>query len=301
MASTNQSPQYQKANAKFLEAQTNKDKIFYLEEMIRECPKHKSAEKMLAQLKIRRKKLLKKIEKGKKIGKSGSVKNTIKKDDMQAMIVGFTNTGKSLLLKILTNANPQINENQFSTHFPTVGIMNYAETQIQLIENPAIESEYYNKGLTNTADVLLILVNDLNQIGLIQDYISTAKGKKIIVFNLKEDKDERKLRATLNSKKYNFVLVNLKIKQGLEELKEKLFNSFDKIRVYTKEPKKIKSQKPLLLKPNSTVLDVAKKVLKNINSLKETKIWGPSSKFSGQKVGLKHQLKDLDVIEFHTR
>jgi len=255
MASTNQSPQYQKANAKFLEAQTNKDKIFYLEEMIRECPKHKSAEKMLAQLKIRRKKLLKKIEKGKKIGKSGSVKNTIKKDDMQAMIVGFTNTGKSLLLKILTNANPQINENQFSTHFPTVGIMNYAETQIQLIENPAIESEYYNKGLTNTADVLLILVNDLNQIGLIQDYISTAKGKKIIVFNLKEDKDERKLRATLNSKKYNFVLVNLKIKQGLEELKEKLFNSFDKIRVYTKEPKKIKSQKPLLLKPNSTVLE----------------------------------------------
>ena len=61
MASTNQSPQYQKAEAKFLSALTLEEKLFYLDEMIRECPKHKSAEKMLAQLKTRRKKLLEKI------------------------------------------------------------------------------------------------------------------------------------------------------------------------------------------------------------------------------------------------
>jgi len=37
------------------------------------------------------------------------------------------------------------------------------------------------------------------------------------------------------------------------------------------------------------------------NQIKETKIWGPSSKFSGQIIGLKHKLKDLDVVEFKTK
>ena len=36
------------------------------------------------------------------------------------------------------------------------------------------------------------------------------------------------------------------------------------------------------------------------NKIKETRIWGPSSKYSGQVVGLQHELKDLDVVEFKT-
>ena len=60
MASTNQSPQYQSAEAMFLQAQTNEERLRWLEEMIRECPKHKSSEKMLANLKTRYIKLKKK-------------------------------------------------------------------------------------------------------------------------------------------------------------------------------------------------------------------------------------------------
>jgi len=63
MASTNQSPFYQKAELNFLSAKTDEDKLHWLEEMIKECPKHKSAEKMLANLKTRRIKLIEKIEK----------------------------------------------------------------------------------------------------------------------------------------------------------------------------------------------------------------------------------------------
>lgn len=57
----------------------------------------------------------------------------------------------------------------------------------------------------------------------------------------------------------------------------------------------------MILEPGTDVKKIAGKILKNLSDLKETKIWGPSSKFPGQKVGLKHELKDLDVVEFRTR
>ena len=88
----------------------------------------------------------------------------------------------------------------------------------------------------------------------------------------------------------------------IEELKKKIFNSFNIIKVYTKEPHKEKSKKPMIMKPKSTVKDVAEKILKGLSKkVKETKIWGPSSKFGGQKVGLNHILKSMDIVEFKTR
>mgnify|MGYP001558600259 FL=1 len=86
MASTNQSPFYIQAEKKFLAAQTNEEKLRGLEEMIRECPKHKSAEKMLANLKTRYIKLKEKMERTRKVSK-GSAKKGIKKEDLQAVII----------------------------------------------------------------------------------------------------------------------------------------------------------------------------------------------------------------------
>ncbi|MAG79014.1 hypothetical protein CMI40_01415 [Candidatus Pacearchaeota archaeon] len=303
MASTNQSPAYQKAQGKFLLALTDKDRIEPLEEMIKECPKHKSSENMLANLKTRYKKLKERIEKSKKSGKSTKI--GIKKEAMQAAFIGFTNTGKSSLLKLLTNANPIVSERTLSTTTPLIGMMNYSDTSIQLIEVPTIDSQYYDKGIVNTADTILILVTKLEQINKIREKLTKTNAKRLIIFNkidLLTENEKRKLTATLRSKKHNFVLISTKTKEGIDELKNKIFKSFDKIRVYTKEPGKEKSKRPIILEPNSTIKEVAEKILKGFSSkVKETKIWGPSSKFSGQKVGLNHKLKDMDVVEFKTK
>ncbi len=48
--------------------------------------------------------------------------------------------------------------------------------------------------------------------------------------------------------------------------------------------------------------DAAEEILKGFSKrVKDTKITGPSGKFKNQRVGLSHVLKDLDVVEFHTR
>lgn len=299
----NAHPDFLAAEREYLIANTLEEKILKLKKMISFAPAHKGGENLRAQLKTRLKKFQQQLERSKKSGKSS--KKGIKKADMQAIIIGLTNTGKSSLISILTNNNPPIAEYKFTTQTPQIGTMNYETVQIQILENPSIFSENYDKGLTNTADTILILITSLNQLKDIEPLLEKTKSKKIIVFNkidLLNLSEKRKISATLKTKKHNYVLISTKTKENLEELKEKLFQSFNKIRVYTKDPnKKEKTSKPIILQPESTVEDVAEKILTGFaRKVKETKIWGPSSKFGGQKIGLKHKLKDLDVVEFKT-
>lgn len=298
----NAHPEYLAAEKEYLAAQTPEEKIEKLKKMISHAPKHKGGENLRAQLKTRLKKLQEQLNKQKKSGKSS--KTGIKKEEMQGVIIGKTNSGKSSLLNLLTNANPKTS-NIFTTTEPQIGMMNYETTSIQLIEIPSIDSEFYDKGIVYTADTVLILINSLEEIKEIEKELKT-QGKKIIVFNktdLLNEQEKRKTSATLQSKKYNFVLISCKTKQGIEELKEKIFQSFDKLRIYTKEPGKEPSKKrPMILEPNSTISDVAEKILKGFSKkIKQTRIWGPSSKFPGQIVGLKHKVKDLDIVEFKTK
>lgn len=302
----NASPHFERAQAEYEQAQTTEQKIRLLKKMITLAPKHKSAENLNAQLKRRLAKLkYTKIKECKKIKPS---QIGIKKGEMQAVIVGKTNSGKSSLLKILTNAYPKISLNRFTTIEPQIGILEYNGTQIQLVEIPAIEGEDFDKGIAHTADAIIILVNEISEIKEIENLLPNTSAKRIICLtktDLLKDEQKRKISATLQSKKYNFVLISTIEgwpENGIEELKEKIFNSFNVLRIFTKEPGKEKSNKPMIMKPSSTVKDAAEKILKGFSAkIKETRIWGPSSKFSGQIVGLNHQLKDLDVVEFRTK
>ncbi|MCX6747094.1 MAG: 50S ribosome-binding GTPase [Candidatus Pacearchaeota archaeon] len=300
----NAHPDFIYAEKEYLLAENLEDKLRAMEKMISLVPKHKGAENLRAQLKLRYKKLKEKITAEKK-SKRGS-RIGIKKEDMQAVIIGKTKTGKSSLISLITNAHPEIADYEFTTRVPIIGMMDYNGVSIQLIEVPAIESEYYDRGITNSADSVLILITDLNQIQEIEKKLDKSAGKRIIIFNKIDslsESEKRKISATLSSKKYNFQLISTRTKEGTELLKEKLFQSFGKIRVYTKQPnEKQKAKKPIILFPDSIVKDVAEKILKGFsNKVKETRIWGPSSKYPGQVVGLQHKMKDLDVVKFKTR
>lgn len=90
--------------------------------------------------------------------------------------------------------------------------------------------------------------------------------------------------------------------RGLEQLKSKLFRVLSLIRIYTKETDGSVSPKPLVLKKDSTVNDVAKRLhAKFINRFKFAKVFGPSAKFPGEKVGLDHKLLDGDIIQIFTQ
>ena len=303
MASTNQSPFYQRAEQDFLLATTDEERIACLEIMIKECPKHKSAENMLRNLKTRLKKLKQNLAKQKK---SAGSKKGVKKADMQTILTGFTNTGKSTLFEILTEQKTKISPHEFTTHQPQLGTMKYEDVKIQLIDLPAFPA--HDKSLVNATDTILLVVDNINQITEAEPFIKNSPATKLILFNktdLLNPQEKRKLSATLKSKKINPILFSQKSnKNEIEQLKQKISNTFipkKVIRIYTKEPKKPASKEPMILKSNSTIQDAAEKILKGMSKkISRCKIWGPSSKFAGQVVGLEHQLKDKDIIELQT-
>lgn len=298
-------PEYLKAEKAFHEASSIEEQLIAVNKMISHAPGHKGAENLRQQLTTKRKKLENQLEKKKKSGKSTKV--GIKKGEMQVVLVGKTNSGKSSLLKLLTNAEPRIGEPKFMTNAPEIGMMNHLNMQFQLIEIPSTDGEHFDKGLAHTADTLLLIINKFEDIKEIEKSLDLADGKRIIAFNKSDTLDKtqkRKIKARLQSKKHNFAIVSSIPgwpENGIEELKKKVFASFDIIRVYTKEPGKKRMEKPMIMKPKSTVKDAADKVFKGFSTkAKKFKIWGPSSKFSGQIIGPAHVLKDLDTLEVTT-
>jgi small GTP-binding protein len=299
----NAHPEYIASEKEYHSANTNEEKLIALEKMIRHAPSHKGGENLRKNLRTRYKKLKQNLESKKKKAKS---KQGIRKQEMQAVIIGLTNTGKSSILSSITNAKPKIASYGFTTTYPEIGTLNFEGCNIQIIDLPPIASPTFDKGLVNNADTLLIVVEKTDEINPTLSEINNKKAKKIIIFNKIDQYDEetkRKISETLKSKKYNHVLISCATQEGLEKLKEKIFKSFPIIRVYTKHPGKKQKldNKPIILKENSTLKEVAEKILHGYSKkVKYAKINGPSAKFKNQKVGLTHIVKDKDVVEFFT-
>lgn len=298
----NASYEYYEAEKKYLSAETIEDKIRYLRELIKTAPKHKGSENLLAELKLRLKKFLEKVEKNKKVGKG---KKGIRKEGFQVCLIGKTNSGKSSLLSKVTNVNPKVSMSLYSTIEPEVGIMDFEGVKIQVVDLPSYGGKEFDKSIVHTTDCLAFVVDKLEDIKELLKDFSNFQGGKVVVFNKVDLMDEnslRKLEATLKSKKYNYVLVSSLKSKGLNEFKKKVFDETGLIRIFTKEPGKLASKDPIVLQKNSCVKDAADMIYKGFSKdVKETRLTGPSGKFSNQRVGLNHKLKDRDVIEFKTK
>ncbi|MEK6862484.1 MAG: GTPase, partial [Nanoarchaeota archaeon] len=145
----NPGQEYQVAERGYTEAKTVKEKIRALENMLKLAPKHKSAEKLLKQIKTNLAKYKRLEEREKEIklkAKKSKYQISIKKEGAaQIVIVGLTNTGKSTLLNKLTNAKPLIAPYEFTTKKPEVGTMDYKGIKLQVVEFPAVTENFEEK------------------------------------------------------------------------------------------------------------------------------------------------------------
>ncbi len=295
----NASPEYYKAYAEYLSSKTIEERIRKLEEAIRLAPKHKSSETLLAQLRSRLSKLKKESEAKSK--KSSSDRRIKKTGDSQMIILGIENTGKSSLLSLITNANPLISELPFTTKSPEVGTLDLDGLKVQIIELPSnAHSEEFS--IVYGAELLLVLVCSLKEIINWTKVLNEKKIKtrRIFAFNNKKNLKEEELKKIRNLK--NILEISIKEKKNLDELKQKIFENLDKIRIYTKEPGKKKSEIPMIIDKNSIIYNMAEKIHKDYpKRFIKAKIWGKSAKFDGQIVGIEHKLEDKDIVELYIK
>jgi len=90
---------------------------------------------------------------------------------------------------------------------------------------------------------------------------------------------------------------------GLSELQESIFETLQLIRIFLKKVgNKADVKEPLIVKENASVKDVCEKLHKEfVNKFRFVRVWGQSAKFPGQRLTLKHILKDGDIVQIHLR
>ena len=153
----------------------------------------------------------------------------------------------------------------------------------------------------NNADVVI-----RSKIG-VDELIDCIEANKIYVpaitvlnkVDLVSEQDALKVAKKVNAD----LLISAQNSLHIEDLKDLIFDRLNLIRIYMKEPgKEADLEIPLIIEKNSSVRDVCNKLHRDfVDKFKFCRVWGPSSKFPGQKLALKHVLKDNDVLEIHLR
>ena len=332
----NLTPQYLAAEQRFKAATTTSEKMEALEEMMALIPKHKGTEKMRADIKRRLARLRTEGSKKHGVSKASAMYSVSRDGAGQVVLVGAANVGKSSLLSNLTKATPEIGDYPFTTRLPQPGMMPYENIHIQLVDMPPVDPNFYEPWMGNIvrhAD-LALLVADLEADTLLDDVENVLKildASRIRIWKDPEPETDQELTEFCPSllaankcdapnaqenleilkeffgSRFDVLAVSAVSGEGLEALRQRLFEKLNIIRIYTKIPgKKVDlGSPPFVLKHGSTVLDAAQAVHRDfVHTLKFARIWNSgeprhSIKFEGQKVERSHRLEDGDILELH--
>jgi len=319
-------PQYFEAEKRLRSAKNPAEKIAVLEEMLAIMPKHKGTDHLRAELRRRIAKLTQASEKKAATQRASMVIE--KEGAAQVAVIGMPNSGKSQLVTRITNASPAVADYPFTTHTATPGMMEFENIKIQLIDTPPLASqpvEFWLPHMLRRADALLVVTDlsnaPLDQIETIISQLDSMRidigekeaedeqgrvltRKKALIIGNKIDLDNASQNYTTLHNKYSqqfpVIAVSAKDGVGLEELKPKIYQMLDIIRVYTKAPgQKPDFTTPIVLSRGSTLEDAAAEVHKDFRAkLKYARLWG-SGKHDGIMVKRDHILQDGDVIELH--
>ena len=98
------------------------------------------------------------------------------------------------------------------------------------------------------------------------------------------------------------VYISAKSGYGVEELKKKIFEKLELVRIYLKPEGKKVEKKPMVLKKGATIRDVCLRLHRDfVRDFRYAVVSGPSASFHGQRVGLNHEVMDGDVVTIISR
>src|SRR4051794_35257054 len=326
----NLTPQYLEAESEYKKAQTAEERLACLKKMFTLLPKHKASEKLQADLKTKISEAKEEAERERKTPKKASVSHKIPKQGAgQYVLVGGPNAGKSRLLTRLTRATPEVAPYPFTTREPHVGMMDWEDVRVQLIDLPPITADFlegYVSTMVRTADAAVLLVDLGDDDGPFaaqaaidrlaetktvlvgqppaqQDDLTIQYVRTLLVANkidVPDANDRLDVVRELFGERFPIHVIAAEPGTGLEDLRTAIYRFLNVIRVYTKHPgKPADMTSPYTCPAGSTLVEMAALVHRDFQeNLKSARIWG-TGVFDGQTVKRDHVLHDKDVVELH--
>jgi small GTP-binding protein len=229
----------------------------------------------------------------------------------QIALVGPPNVGKSSLLQALSEIQIKTGDYPFTTLRPVPALTRIGGVLVQLVEIPGLIGGASGDrgggrallGVLRSADAIVYCAragNDPAEIRTVRDEVAAAGIDKpaILAVTRADEADAAAFaRVTASLPDLDAVRVSILDQTSLDRFRDVIWGLTGLIRVFLRSGTATEPD-PVALRPGATVADVAKWIHRDLRStFAGARVWGPSARFDGQRVGREHEVHDGDTVE----
>jgi len=229
----------------------------------------------------------------------------------QIALVGPPNVGKSSLLQALSEIQIKTGDYAFTTLRPVPALTRIGGVLVQLVEIPGLISGAGDDrgggrpllGVLRSADAIVYCLRATGDPADLETVMDEVHGADIdvpaFVAATRADEataaDVERLRKRFDG--IDVLPVSVLDDASMEALRDQIWALTGLIRIYLRKDGST-AEEPIALTPPATVLDVADAVHHDLaESFTGARLWGPSARFDGQRVGREQSVQDGDTVE----
>jgi uncharacterized protein len=222
----------------------------------------------------------------------------------QIAFVGPPNAGKSSLLQALSNVQIKTGDYAFTTTRPVPALTRIRGVLVQLVEIPGLlEGAHEDRGggrallgVLRSADAIVLCHEagrSVDELEVIRRELALA-GIEVPSIVVATKVDEAP--APPGS-----IGVSILDDASLDRLRDEIWKLTGLMRVFVRRPGET-DEEPIALRPPASVTDVAREIHQEVaEACRGARVWGPSARFAGQRVGRDHAVADGDMVEIIVR
>jgi small GTP-binding protein len=229
----------------------------------------------------------------------------------QVALVGPPNVGKSSVLQALSEIQIKTGDYPFTTLRPVPALTRIGGVLVQLVEIPGLIGGATDDrgggrallGVLRSVDAIVYCARagaDASELAVVRSEVATAGIEKPALLAVtRADEGDAGAVSRLGSAFPDLEVVPVSILDdaSLDALRAAIWALTGLIRVRLRTGGEVDAE-PIALEPGSTVTDVADWVHHDLGrTFTAGRVWGPSARFDGQRVGRDHVVADGDVVE----
>ena len=229
----------------------------------------------------------------------------------QIALVGPPNVGKSSILQALSEIQIKTGDYPFTTLRPVPALTRIKGVLVQLVEIPGLIGGASDDrgggraliGVLRSADAIVYCARasyPSTELDTVREELAAADVDKPAILAVTRadeatEADADRLRRAFPD--LETVRVSVLDPDSLDNLRDRIWDMTGLIRIYLRSNGSTDDE-PQALAHGATVADVAESVHSHLGAtFSGARIWGPSARFDGQRVGREHVVQDTDTVE----